>query len=82
MNGRAAIMRSSGSACMNRTMNCCRRSKIEFGLHALAIEDAGHAHQRPKLEIYGDAIFVVARTAHMADEEIVFGETHLFVGRG
>lgn len=59
-----------------------REVQIEFGLHALAIEDAGHAHQRPKLEIYGDAIFVVARTAHMAGEEIVFGETHLFVGRG
>jgi magnesium transporter len=54
----------------------------EFDLHDLAIEDAGKAHQRPKLEIYGDAIFVVARTAHMVDEEIAFGETHLFVGRG
>ena len=54
----------------------------EFDLHPLAIEDAGHAHQRPKLEIYGDAMFVVARTAHMMGGEIVFGETHLFVGRG
>src|SRR5215217_6515816 len=50
----------------------------EFDLHPLAIEDASHAHQRPKLEIYGDAMFVVARTAHMMDSEIVFGETHLF----
>ncbi|MDQ0320222.1 magnesium transporter [Pararhizobium capsulatum DSM 1112] len=54
----------------------------EFDLHPLAIEDASHAHQRPKLEIYGDAMFVVARTAHMMDGEIIFGETHLFVGRG
>ncbi|MDR6758510.1 magnesium transporter [Mycoplana sp. BE70] len=53
-----------------------------FDLHELAIEDARHAHQRPKLEIYGDAMFVVARTAHMMNDEIVFGETHLFVGRG
>jgi magnesium transporter len=59
-----------------------REVQAEFGLHELAIEDAGHAHQRPKLEIYGDAIFVVARTAHMMGAEIVFGETHLFVGRG
>ncbi|WP_083637299.1 magnesium and cobalt transport protein CorA [Pararhizobium arenae] len=56
--------------------------KREFDLHPLAIEDANHAHQRPKLEIYGEAMFVVARTAHMMDSEIVFGETHLFVGRG
>ncbi|WP_426126228.1 magnesium and cobalt transport protein CorA [Pararhizobium sp. PWRC1-1] len=59
-----------------------REVQAEFGLHELAIEDAGHAHQRPKLEIYGEAIFVVARTAHMMGDEIVFGETHLFVGRG
>ncbi|MCA1406916.1 magnesium and cobalt transport protein CorA [Ensifer sp. IC3342] len=59
-----------------------RQVQAEFDLHDLAIEDAGKAHQRPKLEIYGDAIFVVARTAHMADDQISFGETHLFVGRG
>lgn len=59
-----------------------RQVQAEFDLHDLAIEDAGKAHQRPKLEIYGDAIFVVARTAHMADDQIAFGETHLFVGRG
>ncbi|MBB4189518.1 magnesium and cobalt transport protein CorA [Sinorhizobium terangae] len=59
-----------------------RQVQAEFNLHDLAIEDAGKAHQRPKLEIYGDAIFVVARTAHMADDQISFGETHLFVGRG
>ncbi|WP_438748662.1 magnesium and cobalt transport protein CorA [Pararhizobium sp. O133] len=59
-----------------------REVQAEFNLPELAIEDANHAHQRPKLEIYGDSIFVVARTAHMGGEEIVFGETHLFVGRG
>ncbi|WP_084044701.1 magnesium transporter [Ensifer sp. WSM1721] len=59
-----------------------REVQREFDLHDLAIEDAGKAHQRPKLEIYGDAIFVVARTAHMVGDEIAFGETHLFVGRG
>jgi len=59
-----------------------RQVQLEFDLNDLAIEDAGKAHQRPKLEIYGEAIFVVARTAHMTGEEIAFGETHLFVGRG
>jgi magnesium transporter len=53
-----------------------------FGLHELAIEDARHAHQRPKLEQYGDALFVVARTAQIVENRIAFGETHLFVGRG
>jgi magnesium transporter len=55
----------------------------EFRLHDLAIEDALRAHQRPKLEEYGDAIFVVLRTAQRGnDHRIAFGETHLFVGPG
>jgi magnesium transporter len=59
-----------------------RQLQAEFGLHELAIEDALKAHQRPKLEQYGEALFVVARTAQMLDGRIAFGETHLFVGRG
>jgi magnesium transporter len=59
-----------------------RQLQAEFGLHELAIEDALKAHQRPKLEQYGDALFVVARTAQVIDGRIAFGETHLFVGRG
>src|SRR5262245_62949949 len=60
------------------------RSRIEpqLGLHYLAIEDAGKAHQHPKIEQYGDALFIVARTAQMVAGRIAFGETHLFVGRG
>lgn len=54
----------------------------QFHLHDLAIEDANHAHQRPKIEQYGDALFIVARTAQLIDGSIVFGETHLFVGEG
>jgi len=54
----------------------------QFGLNALAIEDAGAAHQRPKLQRYGDCLFIVARTAEIVGERIEFGETHLFVGRG
>ena len=52
----------------------------EFGLHDLAIEDAHSAHQRPKIEMYGDSLFVVLRTAHMNHQHIDFGETHFFVG--
>ena len=54
----------------------------EFGLHELAVEDAQVAHQRPKLEQYGDSIFVVLRPAILTpDEQLVeLGETHLFVG--
>jgi len=59
-----------------------RQLQAEFGLHDLAIEDALKAHQRPKLEQYGEALFVVARTAQMLDGRIAFGETHLFVGHG
>jgi magnesium transporter len=59
-----------------------RRVQRQFGLHDLAIEDALHAHQRPKIEQYGESLFIVARTAQMLDGRIAFGETHLFVGRG
>jgi magnesium transporter len=59
-----------------------QRVQAQLGLHYLAIEDAGKAHQRPKIQQYGDALFVVARTAQLIDAHIAFGETHLFVGRG
>jgi magnesium transporter len=54
----------------------------EFGLHELAVEDAIVAHQRPKLERYGDILFVVLRAARYLDDlEVVdFGELHVFVG--
>lgn len=54
----------------------------EFGLHDLAIEDAEHPHARPKIEQYGDALFIVARTAQLIDGRVSFGETHIFFGRG
>ncbi len=55
----------------------------EFGLHDLAVEDAIKAHQRPKLEAYGDTLFVVLKTAKYEDKEevVVFGELLLFVGK-
>ncbi|MCD9098539.1 magnesium and cobalt transport protein CorA [Luteimonas fraxinea] len=52
----------------------------EFCLHDLAIEDAGKAHQRPKIEAYGDSLFIVANTAQAIDERIAYGETHIFLG--
>src|SRR5918998_6737535 len=54
----------------------------EFGLHELAVEDAIVAHQRPKLERYGDTLFAVLRAARYLDEveEVEFGEIHVFVG--
>lgn len=56
----------------------------EFDLHALAVEDAVVAHQRPKLERYGGTLFVVLRAARYLDavEEVEFSELHLFVGDG
>ena len=53
----------------------------EFGLHELAVEDAIHAHQRPKLEVYGDSLLVVLKTARYVDSEevIEIGEVLLFV---
>ena len=59
-----------------------RRVQQQFGLHDLAIEDAYNAHQRPKLEQYEGSLFVVLRTAHLAQapRRLEFGETHVFVG--
>jgi len=57
-----------------------RKIQEEFSLHDLAVEDALRAHQRPKLEEYGDSMFVVLRTARIDGDTIGFGETHIFVG--
>ena len=52
----------------------------EFCLHDLAIEDAHNAHQRPKVEAYGNSLFIVAGTAQVVNERIAYGETHIFLG--
>jgi len=52
----------------------------EFGLHDLAIEDAHTAHQRTKIETYGDSLFLVVQTAQQIDGDLAFGETHIFIG--
>src|SRR5205823_6775412 len=55
--------------------------RAEFGLHELAVEDARHGHQRPKIEEYGDSIFAVLHTAEMNNGQLHTGELDVFVGR-
>ena len=53
-----------------------------FDLHPLAVEDAIHAHQRPKLERYGDSLFMVFKPARYVDAEevVVVGQIMVFLG--
>jgi magnesium transporter len=54
----------------------------EFGLHDLAVEDARHGHQRPKIEEYGDQLFAVVHTVELTPtDEVRVGELNIFVGR-
>lgn len=55
--------------------------QAEFGLHELAVEDAHHGHQRPKIDEYGDSLFVVMHTVEAAGDEINIGEIDIFAGR-
>jgi magnesium transporter len=56
--------------------------QAEFGLHDLAVEDARHGHQRPKIEEYGDTIFAVMHLVEVSPtDELRLGEVHVFVGR-
>jgi magnesium transporter len=57
-----------------------RRLQENYGLHPLAVEDALTAHQLPKLDVYGDQLFVAARTAYLTGGRIAYGETDVFVG--
>jgi magnesium transporter len=54
--------------------------QAEFHLHELAVEDAQHGHQRPKLEEYGDSLFFVLHTVELERGEISLGEVDVFVG--
>ncbi|MGN6320189.1 MAG: magnesium/cobalt transporter CorA [Dyella sp.] len=53
----------------------------EFCLHDLAVEDAQQAHQRTKVETYGDSLVIVVQTAQLISGHIAFGETHIFLGK-
>lgn len=55
--------------------------QAEFGLHPLAVEDARHGHQRPKIEEYGDCLFVVLHMVEPGEGELRVGEVDVFVGR-
>src|SRR5262245_49434615 len=59
-----------------------KRVQRQRNLHPLAIEDAEQAHQHPKIVEYGDAIFIVARTAQIVSGSIAFSAAHPFVRRG
>lgn len=53
----------------------------EFGLHELAVEDARHGHQRPKIEEYGDTVFAVMHMIELSPtDELLKGEVCVFVG--
>jgi magnesium transporter len=52
----------------------------EFELHPLAVEDARHGHQRPKIEEYADSLFVVMHTIEVLGDELKAGEIHVFAG--
>jgi magnesium transporter len=53
----------------------------QYDLHPLAVEDALNPSQLPKIEIYGSTLFIVARTAAIAGENITYGQTSLFLGK-
>jgi magnesium transporter len=55
--------------------------KKEFSLHELAVEDAQHGHQRPKIEEYGDSIFAVLHTIELKGDTLHPGEIDIFIGR-
>ena len=57
------------------------KMKEEFDLHELAVEDARHGHQRPKIEEYGDSLFAVLNTVELDGHELRVGEVDVFVGR-
>ena len=56
--------------------------RTQFGLHPLAVEDALNPNQMPKVEIYGQQLFIIARTAAIEEgENIAYGQTAIFLGR-
>lgn len=55
--------------------------QLMFGLHSLAVEDGLNGKQVPKVDVYGDQLFVVAKTAYLEGDKIAYGETCVFVGQ-
>ena len=56
------------------------QAREEFHLHELAVEDALKGHQRPKIEEYGDSLFVVMHMVELAGDELNVGELAIFAG--
>jgi magnesium transporter len=56
------------------------KMREEFDFHELAVEDAWHSHQRPKIEEYGDSIFAVMHLVKIEGDELLAGEVDVFVG--
>ncbi len=52
----------------------------QFGLHELAVEDARNGHQRPKIEEYGESLFVVLHVIEIEGDDLKVGEADIFVG--
>src|SRR5882672_484214 len=53
----------------------------QFGLHELAVEDARHGHERPKIEEYGDSLFAVLHMIEPDGDDLRVGELDIFVGK-
>jgi len=67
-------------ALLDATENELEEMRDEFDLHELAVEDARVGHQRPKIEEYGDSLFVVLRTIEVTGDELKLGEIDVFAG--
>jgi len=68
-------------AMRDASMDELNQMQQEFSLHPLAIEDAAKGHQRPKIEEYGDNVFIVMQLLEDRDDELHVGEVAIFVGR-
>ena len=67
-------------ALLDATLAELEKMREEFDLHPLAVEDAWHSHQRPKIDEYGDSLFGVMQLVKMAEDELTIGEVAVFVG--
>jgi magnesium transporter len=67
-------------ALLDPTLEELKQMQEEFCLHELAVEDALRGNQRPKVEEYGDSLFVVVHTVELKGDELSAGEVAIFVG--
>ncbi len=68
-------------AMRDASMDELLKMQEEFDLHPLAIEDAARGHQRPKIEEYGETVFIVMQLLEMHEDDVHVGEVAVFVGR-